>query len=62
VDEEKERIVTADTAPLYLKKELTQLLRSGQLPLAIVLSEILGPPRALKPVKRRSYTMHRCNK
>ncbi|MFZ2330493.1 MAG: hypothetical protein WAW45_02680 [Atribacterota bacterium] len=55
VDEEKEKISTTITAPLYLKKELTQLLRSGQLPLAILFSEILGPPRALKPVGGRFY-------
>lgn len=55
LDEGKEKIATADTAPLYLKKEVRQLLRGRQLPLAIVLSEILSPPRALKPVGGRFY-------
>jgi len=58
VDEEKEKITITATVPLYLEKELTQLLRGGQLPLAIVLAEILGPPRALKPARKRSYTIY----
>ena len=62
VDEEKEKITITDTVPLYLEKELTQLLRGGQLPLAIVLAEILGPPRALKPARKRLYSTYQENR
>ena len=59
MDEEKEKITITDTAPLlYMEKELVQLLKGGQLPLAIVLAEILGPPRALKPVRKRLYNIY----
>lgn len=58
VDEEKEKITITDTAPLYLGKELVHLLKDGQLPLAIVLAEILSPPRALKPVRKRLYNIY----
>jgi hypothetical protein len=58
MDEEKEKITITDTAPLlYMEKELVQLLKGGQLPLAIVLAEILGPPKALKPVRKRLYNI-----
>lgn len=49
----EKKTITKKIPPLYPKKRFLQLLRGGQLHLAIVFSEILGPPRALKPVRER---------
>ena len=62
VDEKKEETTTAKTESLYLEKELAQLLKSGQLPIAIVFAEILGPPRSLNPVRKRLYSTYQENR
>jgi len=48
---EEEEIITKDDGEL--KRDLKALLKGEKLPLGIVASEVLGPPRALKPYDRR---------
>lgn len=38
-----------------LEKGVANIFKSGQLPLAILFSEILGPPRAIKPFGVKKY-------
>ncbi len=45
---ERESVLTMDTYSTQIEKELTSLIVGHRLPLAIVMSEILGSPRALK--------------
>ncbi|MDD3655855.1 MAG: hypothetical protein PHI72_03715 [Atribacterota bacterium] len=49
--QEKEEDLKIDTASINLEKELNSFLMGRKLPLAIVVEEILGPPRALKPAR-----------
>ena len=49
LEKERDKQLTVDRGEPYFGKELDNFLRNGKLPLAIVFSEILGPPRALKP-------------
>ncbi len=39
----------------YLEKGVATIFKDGQLPLAILFSEILGPPRAIKPFRVKKY-------
>jgi len=52
LDRKKEDTPTKDTGEL--EGELKELLTGRKLPLAIIASEVLGPPRALRPYGRRS--------
>jgi len=51
LDGEEEEIITKDDGEL--KRDLKALLKGEKLPLGIVASEVLGPPRALRPYDRR---------
>jgi CRISPR/Cas system CSM-associated protein Csm4 (group 5 of RAMP superfamily) len=48
---EKEDALKIDTASINLEKELNSFLMGRKLPLAIIVSEILGLPRALKSAR-----------
>lgn len=52
LDEEKEEIITKDDGEL--KRDLKALLKEEKLPLGIVASEVIGPPRALKKYDYRT--------
>ncbi|HPK86800.1 MAG TPA: hypothetical protein PK267_02135 [Atribacterota bacterium] len=61
LEKEKDKQLTVDREEPYLGKELDNFLRNGKLPLAIVFSEILGPPRAFKPARSitsRGFSSH----
>jgi len=51
LDGEEEEIITKDDGEL--KRDLKALLKGEKLPLGIVASEVLGPPRALRPYDHR---------
>ena len=54
--DEKEDILSPPLPDSFnLRKEVAKILSSSQLPQAILISEILGPPRAFKPHKINNY-------
>ena len=55
LEEEGEKVKTAAIGSIDSQQELKSLLLGQQLPLAIVASEILGPPRALRPIRSRLF-------
>ncbi|NLL61735.1 MAG: hypothetical protein GX240_02990 [Candidatus Atribacteria bacterium] len=53
LDEEGERETTRSLDSTDSQQVLKELLLGQQLPLAIIASEILGPPKALRPTRNR---------
>lgn len=61
LEKERDKQLTVDREEPYLGKELDNFFRNGKLPLAIIFSEILGPPRAFKPARSitsRGFSSH----
>ena len=55
LDEEGEKGTARALDPTNSEQVLKGLLLGRQLPLAIVASEILGPPRAFRPIRKRLF-------
>ena len=53
LDKEGEKGTVRTLGSIDSREELKNLLLGQQLPLAIVASEILGPPRAFRPIRSR---------
>lgn len=54
-EEEKVLISATDHTTQDFTKELADLVTGKRLPLVMLASEILGPPRAIKPIARRKF-------